>query len=325
MWLYVPTSLASAPEPEASTSASDSRAQLLARSVTWNGKHSRWQTWSQRFKRVSWTTHLYGAILSPSTAALGVESWIGSLEESRASHTAPRDKSVEQTTIGTFGPTPPESSEKSDQASSSWRTFQVSHGITTSALGQSFGQWVTELRKDYSRRLKSGLPTRDNGSLSWVTPTARDEKDRGHAQIERVDAGPAALGRQVLVWPTMTASDASSRMIHGRGDLKLDGAARMFPTPTSADGERTSTEYMRGNPTLQGVASPLAQMTSKSGHTCSQKCRRLNPLFVEWLMGWPGGWTLLPTGRIDSLSWETAWSRWWRLMRSALSRLERGL
>ncbi len=34
---------------------------------------------------------------------------------------------------------------------------------------------------------------------------------------------------------------------------------------------------------------------------------RLNPLFTEWLMGWPIGWT-------DFAPVETAWCHWWRHM-----------
>jgi hypothetical protein len=41
---------------------------------------------------------------------------------------------------------------------------------------------------------------------------------------------------------------------------------------------------------------------------------RLNPLFVEWLMGVPFGWT-------DYEPLGTEWSRWWQLMRSELLRL----
>lgn len=39
-----------------------------------------------------------------------------------------------------------------------------------------------------------------------------------------------------------------------------------------------------------------------------------NPPWVEWLMGLPEGWT-------DNRSSVTGWSRWWRLMRGALSTL----
>jgi hypothetical protein len=46
----------------------------------------------------------------------------------------------------------------------------------------------------------------------------------------------------------------------------------------------------------------------------SKTGKRLNPLFVEWLMGWPPGWT-----DFEPVAME--WSRWWQLMRSELSRL----
>ena len=45
----------------------------------------------------------------------------------------------------------------------------------------------------------------------------------------------------------------------------------------------------------------------------------LNPRFVEWLMGVPRDWT----DASDSGFSEMELSRWWRLMRSELSRLER--
>lgn len=105
----------------------------------------------------------------------------------------------------------------------------------------------------------------------------------------------------------------------------LGRVATNWPTPNATDGTKAPKHYDRGpeNPSLPSAAasSPLGQRKQKPGHTCSAKCRRLNPLFVERLMGWPDGWTLLPTGLRDSAYLATEWSRWWRLMRSALSRL----
>jgi hypothetical protein len=36
----------------------------------------------------------------------------------------------------------------------------------------------------------------------------------------------------------------------------LDAARLLLPTPTAADGDRTSATYSRGNPTLLGAVSP---------------------------------------------------------------------
>ena len=414
-----------------STSASDWQFPALAQSVTWNGKRSPSRTWLRRFRTASWTRRLFGAISPPSTAQRGVERWIGSLGVSRASRTAPPASGGEPTTNETSGQSQPASSAKSDPASSSWRTFQASQGITTNESGQTYEQWATGLRKDYSARLRSVRRTSDSGSLSWPTPTGRDEKDRGHAQnSDRPNRGPA-LGRDVLNWPTpttapeapnenskskdgghrnmveasqslwqtATSSTGAGRYGRDQDSLKLDGAARQWPTvtantasyangergqnlieaarvwpsPMAADGERQSSAFKRGNPTLPGAASqrwptprgsdgeksggpqndnlpgqvrhfptpnanaqkgftstngkgrasdfrafsPLARRTSKPGHECSPKCRRLNPHFVTWLMGWPP----LAIDHTDSDSLAMAWSLWWRLMRSELSRL----
>ena len=333
---------------------------------------------------------LSGAILPPSMAARGVEQWIGLLEASRASRIALPVSDKGPTTSGTCGPTPPELSEMFDPGWSSWRTFRASQGITTSASGQSYKQWVTELRKDYSRRKRlaerrSGsacsswpAPNLPNGGrmaataerkgntlyqldrkvqegLEWATrvwsaPTTAPEAPNKHTHTKN---GPASLAEAALsFWPTALATDgAKAPTKHGSGDLSLPQAARIWPAVNAAGGDRATGHFPLGNPNLTGAAmknfpapsasdakgfdgpnktkpsktwdtySRLALMTSRPGHTCSPKCRRLNPLFVEMLMGWPGGWTLLPLGLRDLESSATEWSRWWRLMRSELSRL----
>ena len=95
----------------------------------------------------------------------------------------------------------------------------------------------------------------------------------------------------------------------------------MFPAPSASDASGWDGPNKAKPSKTWDAYSRLARMTSRPGHQCSPKCRRLNPLFVEKLMGWPGGWTLLPTGLRDYESLVMEWSRWWRLMRSALSQL----
>jgi len=79
--------------------------------------------------------------------------------------------------------------------------------------------------------------------------------------------------REVILWPTPTANDAKgsayqySRGDHSKPVLKLAGAVREFPTPTAT---RRS-----------GLQSHGVNVISGS----------LNPVWVEWLMGYPAGWT----------------------------------
>lgn len=80
------------------------------------------------------------------------------------------------------------------------------------------------------------------------TPTVRDEK------------GPNQRGdRSCLhgaLLPTPTVSDANGPGPHGTGAPDLRTAVSLLPTPTAADSERTSTAYIRGNPTLVGALLP---------------------------------------------------------------------
>lgn len=55
------------------------------------------------------------------------------------------------------------------------------------------------------------------------------------------------------------------------------------------------------------------------GQVSSHPRRSLNPLFVEWLMGWPQGWTLLAWTDFACSAMEL--SHWKQRMRSALSQL----
>ena len=59
--------------------------------------------------------------------------------------------------------------------------------------------------------------------------------------------------------------------------------------------------------------SPPAQPTP-DGPESSKARRTLNPLFVEWLMGWPSGWT-------DCDSPVTGFFHWRQRMDTELSRL----
>jgi len=95
----------------------------------------------------------------------------------------------------------------------------------------------------------------------------------------------------------------------------LRDQTRQWATPTSAmwrseDGSHSPEHSPPLSRQVLRMPTPGAP-SSPSGQTSR---RRLNPLFVEWLMGWPTGWTACePLG--------TEWSRWWLLSRFWLSRL----
>src|SRR5207253_450841 len=99
-------------------------------------------------------------------------------------------------------------------------------------------------------------------------------------------------------WPTPSATSYGTNQGGSAGRTgpvrpSLDSLARNWPTPRATDGSN-------GGPSQTGGALvPMAlrasglpdPTTSKAGDGSSKSGRTLNPRFVEWLMGWPIGWT----------------------------------
>lgn len=132
----------------------------------------------------------------------------------------------------------------------------------------------------------------------------------------------------VNCWATPRSSDGekggpSSR--DGSGSLHLTSQAVQAsarPTPAARDWRddgSAPSAHERNSPCLPATASrfsPPAPATH-DGPPSSPERRTLNPLFVEWLMGWPIGWTACEPV-------ETECSQWLRQMRGHLSTLLSG-
>lgn len=136
-------------------------------------------------------------------------------------------------------------------------------------------------------------------AAQWATPSARDWKDSPGMSFEGINPDGSKrervdqLARQVNRWSTPSAHDgrrpgSDSTSTQDR-NLKREGEAW--------------SEHSRPAPTTGPDGLPPLLSTP-----------RLNPRFVEWLMGLPLGWT-------DSECSATQLFRWWRLMRSELLRL----
>ncbi|KRR21654.1 hypothetical protein [Bradyrhizobium retamae] len=135
---------------------------------------------------------------------------------------------------------------------------------------------------------------------------------------------------------TGTQADGTKRQIglenqvrrwSGNPSAVNDNQPQQWPTPTSLS---FSDSHQPGNSRSYNITMDLASslqdhLTSQDGDTPSKLRRTLNPQFVEWLMGWPHGWTCLaltPLALRDSACSATALSRWKQRMRSALLQLD---
>lgn len=127
-----------------------------------------------------------------------------------------------------------------------------------------------------SARLTSEPRTDASDSSCWPTPTASDYGSSQNGcngiggEFERPSANTASLSTIARNWPTQTAGDAKAS-----GSRNLMGSnAHLGLSLRDAVTSGTSTVSRRARP-----GSPDGMV--------------LNPLFVEALMGLPGGWTCL--------------------------------
>jgi DNA (cytosine-5)-methyltransferase 1 len=139
-----------------------------------------------------------------------------------------------------------------------------------------------------------GLKVQAAETTMWATPNATAGK-RDHpmpdASIGRPRGEPKELTYQVHQWPTPLRSDCGEKVT-----LASHQASLLFAA--------AECHYsLQGHPTTQpGESSSPPTPTSRP---------RLNPRFVEWLMGWPLGWTdFAPVGM--------EYTRWQQHMRSYL-------
>ena len=159
-------------------------------------------------------------------------------------------------------------------------------------------------------------------AAQWQTPVADDQVDRLRGKIN--SRGEPKLSAQAIQWPTpaaqnwkgsspdsVTRADGKSRMdiLHYRAE---QGFTHPDPVITPL-GLRPSHHAP--------ISRPLwASMIASHGRAVSRKVlkararRRLNPLFVGWLMGWPIGHALCACSA-------TEFTLWQQHMRGALSQL----
>jgi hypothetical protein len=148
-------------------------------------------------------------------------------------------------------------------------------------------------------------------------PTPRTITGGPEVRETKVLRGSGAIDLQQAArqWPTARSEDAESCGNHPGATDSLTGAARQWPTPVSNDHKSTVTGNIakRNSRPLRERAGSfrLGPKTSPRGAKSSPETRKLNPLFVEALMGLPPGWTdYTPLASIAFGLWETESCRW---------------
>lgn len=238
---------------------------------------------------------------------------------------------------------------KYSPASASWKTRQFSLLEGLDEFSEIWPKWGSMQNGECAERTISPLLIKETEFGFWVgTPTAsqgvRSDKFRGDnflpttSELVKLTPDPppysykkkdpwAEYQGEYLrsknatpqKWPTPirmdgqmvgTLLDPERRMKEGR-HVMLCHAVQMWPTPmASQDGISTST--------LKGVEEGKHQMSLGRKAQLEEMKEKgltvppgggLNPNWVEWLMGWPIGWTdLRPLGTARFQEWQNAQS-----------------
>jgi len=140
-------------------------------------------------------------------------------------------------------------------------------------------------------------PTFVIGSSLWRTPqeanaTQGPKSPENFREAMRTGKNQITLTDQVRMWPTPTNKGNYNRagLSPKRGN-GLETAVRMWPTPRSSPNENRTTKR-----------TPSQIMGKHGRYLAAEVGGTLNPTWVEWLMGFPPGWTVLE-------HWETRSSR----------------
>lgn len=167
---------------------------------------------------------------------------------------------------------------------------------------------------------------------AWPTPTSTDARCSGsnYASTHTHAQGTTLTDAAVRQWATPQAQNFRSRGGDRADEEGLDRQSKNWPTPRASDaehagpGQRDSAGAISSLPPaalnwgLLPAPGRPTETTSTPGERSSPKDRDLNPLFDEWLMGLPVGWTD-PFTEVAFTAWETAWSLYLRRLRSSRS------
>ena len=131
--------------------------------------------------------------------------------------------------------------------------------------------------------------TAETALSSWPTPTTQDHIERKSTQQKTGSMNSVGLGDAVRMWPTPKASDAKrgdSPSERNRHTPSLPSAVNLFPTMSANGMGNTGSRQMLDKKIADGSITEEDKKGMSAGNG-----GKLNPTWVEWLMGFPLGWT----------------------------------
>lgn len=180
-------------------------------------------------------------------------------------------------------------------------------GLLSDDLSSSAAAWPTPpamgagYTKDEDKREAQRTSTHkghDGNELArrsehWPSPRASEFNESTQSPEALAMGWQETLAGLARTWPTPNAHDS--------GTMRSDSAEAADRHYEPHDLQRAALTFPCSHPARDGgpmsaaVGSSLSIETLPDGSKCLRlgptSRRRLNPTFVEWLMGWPPGWT----------------------------------
>src|SRR3990167_8277722 len=237
-------------------------------SVTLNGKPSRPQSLLRAWKTKSWMRRLSGMTLNHLTAENGVELFRLSLLDSHVNHFQSQVDNRVLKTRAISGLTLKESSEKSNPNGAFLRMSQdysqpelLTTDTHTKSYQTGYINWVTQLRKDYSARMRLVRHTREKDSFSWPTPTVTSGGQTAQNPTPRQTGGTTLGGMARFLWPTPRAEEGKQYNSQDNG-VALSRAIELWQTPATFQGKyrRQMNQETREEELLPAQAERVSEM-----------------------------------------------------------------
>jgi hypothetical protein len=218
-------------------------------------------------------------------------------------------------------------SVKWDRASSGWRTHQCLFPEALPWPSVTLPRWGMMRDGELWERITPAPLTSETEYGYWATPQARDHRTgEGHRfedpnrsrnlndqvanpkfwPTPRNNTGPRkdprhlSLDGAVKLWPTLTVHGNHNRKgLSAKSGDGLATAVKTWPTPTATQHKGWSPGHNRAD-----TDDRLDYTVEREAHQAGTG-GQLNPPWVEWLMGWPIGFTDLKPLATDRF--RTAW------------------
>ena len=175
------------------------------------------------------------------------------------------------------------------------KTFMVTSAWDSTRCSLTWSPKATPRGRLLFQLSPSAPHTNETESGLWATPRTTDvtggprQLDEKGRRISKTNPNlkfGANLADQVRMWPTPRASEykdcgpvGSKSHTHMHDRKYLCAAVKMWPTPSAS-------EHKAGQP-----GDKMQKMLGNHPEVRNSGTGTLNPTWVEWLMGYPKGWT----------------------------------